>query len=35
VLIDPAGVISLHHIGRGPGDRPEIQALLQVINHQN
>ena len=29
VLIDPAGIVRLHHIGRGPGDRPEIQSLLK------
>lgn len=28
VLIDPDGVVRLHHVGRGPADRPRITALL-------
>ncbi len=31
VLIDPAGVVRLHHIGRGPADRPDVSRLLHVI----
>lgn len=31
VLIDPLGVIRLHHVGRNPADRPPISALLQVV----
>ena len=30
VLIDPSGVVRLHHVGRGPADRPLIQTLLAV-----
>jgi len=33
VLVDPAGVIRLHHIGKGPGDRPEVGSLLQFIRN--
>jgi len=31
VLIDPSGIVSLHHIGAGPADRPPIERLLQRI----
>jgi hypothetical protein len=31
VLIDPAGVIRLHHVGNGPADRPKVSSLLAVI----
>mgnify|MGYP001569964367 FL=1 len=32
VLIDPGGIVSLHHIGAGPADRPPVQALLGRIH---
>ena len=28
VLIDPAGVVRLHHVGRGPADRPTVGSVL-------
>ena len=28
VLIDPSGIVRIHHIGKGPGDRPPVTALL-------
>ena len=31
VLIDPAGVVRVHHVGSGPADRPAIEALLDVV----
>ena len=31
VLIDPDGIVRLHHIGQGPADRPAISKILQVI----
>lgn len=31
VLIDPTGVVRLHHVGSGPADRPQIAALLALI----
>jgi alkyl hydroperoxide reductase subunit AhpC len=31
VLIDPAGAVRLHHVGRGPADRPSVQELLAVV----
>jgi len=30
VLIDPAGIVRLHHVGSGPGDRPSVSRLLSV-----
>ena len=30
VLIDPAGLVRFHHVGRGPADRPPIRELLAV-----
>ena len=33
VLIDPAGIIRLHHIGSGPGDRPDISFILEMIKN--
>jgi hypothetical protein len=32
VLIDPAGIVSLHHIGAGPADRPPVERILQRID---
>jgi peroxiredoxin len=31
VLIDPDGIVRLHHVGDGPADRPEVEKLLEVI----
>lgn len=31
VVIDPDGIIRLHHIGTGPGDRPDIETVLKMI----
>ncbi|NJC88449.1 MAG: redoxin domain-containing protein [Desulfuromonas sp.] len=31
VLIDPAGIVRLHHVGRGPADRPPVDAILQRL----
>ncbi len=31
VLIDPAGIVRLHHVGRGPADRPAVGSILQRI----
>jgi hypothetical protein len=33
VLIDPEGIVQLHHIGKGPADRPTIEQLLSVVNN--
>lgn len=31
VLIDPAGIVRLHHIGEGPADRPAVESILHLI----
>ncbi len=31
VLIDPAGIVRLHHVGSGPADRPSVASLLHRI----
>lgn len=31
VLIDPAGLVRLHHVGEGPADRPEVARILAVV----
>ena len=31
VLIDPQGIVRLHHIGRGPADRPAVSLLFETI----
>jgi len=31
VLIDPHGVIRLHHIGRGPADRPDPALIWRFV----
>ncbi len=30
VLIDPAGIVRLVHVGAGPGHRPAVERLLEV-----
>jgi AhpC/TSA antioxidant enzyme len=31
VLIDPGGIVRLHHVGKGPADRPTVKAILSRI----
>ena len=31
VLIDPEGFVRLHHVGKGPADRPSVDSLLEVV----
>jgi hypothetical protein len=31
VLIDPQGIVRLHHVGLGPADRPEPETILQAV----
>jgi peroxiredoxin len=31
VLIDPQGIVRLHHIGSGPADRPAVEEILKII----
>ena len=32
VLIDSHGIIQLHHVGQGPGDRPSVESILRVVD---
>lgn len=34
VLIDPAGIVRLHHVGEGPADRPSVTSVLNIITSQ-
>ncbi len=31
VLIDPDGIVRVHHVGSGPADRPSVESLLAVV----
>ena len=31
VLIDSGGIVRLHHVSRGPADRPSIDSLLSAV----
>jgi len=31
VLIDGKGIVKLHHVGRGPTDRPSVESILQIV----
>jgi hypothetical protein len=32
VLVDPDGIVQLHHVGRGPGDRPSARSILAALD---
>lgn len=34
VVLDPDGQVRLHHVGRGPADRPSVGRLLDLVRHQ-
>jgi peroxiredoxin len=31
VLIDPDGIVRLHHVGDGPADRPEAEEIFRIV----
>jgi alkyl hydroperoxide reductase subunit AhpC len=31
VLIDPQGIVRLHHVGKGPADRPPVAEIVNVL----
>lgn len=31
VLVDPEGVVRLHHVGSGPADRPSISSIVDRV----
>ena len=33
ILIDPEGVVRLHHVGAGPADRPSVTSILHVARN--
>jgi len=33
VLIDPQGIVRLHHVGRGPADRPTVASILEIASN--
>ena len=35
VLIDPEGIVRMHHISDGPADRPPIDEILQIVRDRN
>ena len=34
VLIDPRGTVRLHHVGKGPGDRPSVRSILLKLERE-
>ncbi len=35
VLVDPEGIVRLHHVGSGPADRPRVDSLLEIVRESN
>lgn len=31
ILVDPRGMVALHHVGKGPADRPAVSALFERV----
>lgn len=34
VLIDPEGIVRLHHVGQGPGGRPSARSILVALDRE-
>ena len=34
VLVDPGGIVQLHHVGRGPADRPSAKSILAALDRE-
>jgi len=34
VLVDPNGIVQMHHVGKGPADRPSVQMILKIIEER-
>jgi alkyl hydroperoxide reductase subunit AhpC len=32
ILIDPNGIVQMHHVSKGPADRPSVEMILHIIN---
>ena len=35
VIIDPGGIIGLHHVGQGPADRPTVTQIVHAIDQSS
>lgn len=36
VLIGPDNIVRMHHIGKGPADRPKVDSIIRVVSlHQD
>jgi peroxiredoxin len=35
VLIDPHGMVRYHHIGTGPGDRPDPEVICKLVRNSS
>ncbi len=35
VLLSPEGMVKMHHISRGPADRPKIEDVLRLVEQEN
>ena len=35
VLIDPDGIVQMHHVGSGPADRPSVKIFVKIIKEWN
>jgi len=35
VLVDPDGIVRLHHVGQTPADRPGVNELLEVVRSRS
>jgi hypothetical protein len=35
VLINPEGMVRLHHISKGPADRPRVDSILQIVEGED
>ena len=31
VLVDPDGLVRLHHVGKGPADRPSVDSIIRAV----
>jgi alkyl hydroperoxide reductase subunit AhpC len=31
ILVDPEGVVRIHHVGSGPADRPSVDSILKAV----
>lgn len=31
VLVDPAGIVRVHHVGSTPADRPSVESLIRLV----